>query len=60
MKKIKIGLWIIIAIIITVLLLLLGKYVKLYNQASKPKYGYYLNEELQITSVDLINHNSIY
>lgn len=60
MKKFKVGLCIIITIIIIVLIFLLGKYIKLYDQASKPKYGYYLNEKLQITSVDLINHNSIY
>ena len=47
-------------IIIIVLSVLLVHYKNLYKEASEPVFGYYINKELQITNLDLINHNSIY
>lgn len=61
MKKIIIrALIFIMTIIIIVLSVLLVHYKNLYKEASEPVFGYYINKELQITNLDLINHNSIY
>ena len=61
MKKIIIGALIfIMTIIIIVLSVLLVHYKNLYEEASKPVVGYYINKDLQITNLDLINHNSLY
>ncbi len=43
-----------------ILAILLVKYINLYNKAEKPKFGYYLDREFQITNTDLYNHNIIY
>ena len=50
----------IMIIIIIVLSVLLVHYKNLYEEASKPVFGYYINKDLQITNLDLINHNSLY
>ena len=61
MKKTIIGALIfIMTIIIIVLSVLLVHYKNLYEEASKPVFGYYINKDLQITNLDLINHNSLY
>ena len=61
MKKIIIGALIFIMIIIIIVLsVLLVHYKNLYEEASKPVFGYYINKDLQITNLDLINHNSLY
>ena len=61
MKKTIIGALIFIMIIIIIVLsVLLVHYKNLYEEASKPVFGYYINKDLQITNLDLINHNSLY
>lgn len=61
MKKLILGIIIgLMLLIIVVLSILLVKYINLYNKTIEPKFGYYLDKDLQITSVDLRNHNSIY
>lgn len=47
-------------IIIAILLILLFRYISLYNKARSPKFGYYINKDMQITNIDLQNHNLIY
>lgn len=34
--------------------------MNLYIDLKEPKFGYYLNSNLQITSIDLKNHNIVY
>ena len=61
MKKIIIGtLMFLLIVIIAVLSLLIIKFKNLYEEASEPVFGYYINKDLQITNLDLINHNSLY
>ena len=61
MKKTIIGALIFIMIIIIIVLsVLLVHYKNLYEEASKPVFGYYINKDLQITNLDLINHNKLY
>lgn len=47
-------------IIIVILSVLLFKYVSLYKEESNPKFGYYINKNMQITNIDLQNHNRFY
>lgn len=47
-------------IIIAILSILLVRYISLYKEASNPKFGYYLDKNMQITNYDLQNHNRIY
>lgn len=47
-------------IIIAILSILLIRYISLYKEASNPKFGYYLDKNMQITNIDLQNHNRIY
>ena len=47
-------------IIITILSVLLVRYISLYKEASNHKFGYYLDSDMQITNYDLQNHNRIY
>ena len=61
MKKIIIGtLMFLLIVIIAVLSLLIIKFKNLYEEASEAVFGYYINKDLQITNLDLINHNSLY
>ena len=46
--------------IIIVLSVLLSRYIKLYKDASKPKYSYYVIRDAQITYADISNHNAVY
>lgn len=47
-------------VIIVILVILLVKYISLYKETSNPKFGYYIDSNMQITNIDLQNHNRIY
>lgn len=50
--------FIILAIIIFVLTILMIKFRNLYvNLRKEPAFGYYLDRDLQMTSIDAVNHN---
>lgn len=60
-KRISKIIFIVLIIICNIVLaILLMKYINLYNKEEKPKFGYYLDKDSQITSIDLYNHNIIY
>lgn len=64
-KRILIKILIIIMLLIIIVLSILlaqysSAYKTIYEDLKEPKFGYYLNRELEITSIDLMNHNSIY
>lgn len=53
--------FIILAIIIFVLTILMIKFRNLYvNLRKEPAFGYYLDRDLQMTSIDEVNHNMVY
>ena len=53
--------FIILAIIIFVLTILMIKFRNLYvNLRKEPAFGYYLDRDLQMTSIDAVNHNMVY
>ena len=60
-KNLVIKITLILALIIIIILsILLARYISLYKEASNHKFGYYIDSNMQITNIDLQNHNRIY